>query len=205
MSDFINKILKSLEIIKEMYEYRGLTTPYLENISVDEINTLLEISHNNSLNIIEIKINDDTKLIYILAKYSQKMIKNFLTNNYCRNIIVITSDNVSSTKTIIKDIIGHNSEADVDDEKVEYQLFKLRELQYNISKHIMCPKHELINDSETINKIIKILHIENKSKLPRILMNDPMAKFINMKSGNLVKITSRNKSSGEYISYKYCV
>lgn len=205
MSDFINKILKSLNIVSEMYRYRGLTTPYLENISVDEINTLLEISHNNSLNIIEIKINDDTKIIYILSKYSQKMIKNFLTNNFCKNIIVITSDNVSSSKTIIKDIVLYNAEVDNDDEKIEYQLFKLRDLQHNIASHILCPKHELINDNETIAKIIKILNIENKSKLPRLLVSDPMAKFINAKSGNLVRIINRNKSSGEYIAYKYCV
>jgi DNA-directed RNA polymerase subunit H (RpoH/RPB5) len=197
MTEYLNYVLKSIEIIKSMFNYRGLDISQLDKISNNEIEIMLKNS------IFDIKINDDYKILYILSKNNLKNFTNYISENFCKNVLIIIDNNMKDKK-ILKDIHMYNQEQEKDDNKVSYQIFKLNELQYDVASHILCPKHILINDHDEIIKIIKELNIESKTKLPKILLSDPMAKYINAKAGNLIKIITNNKSSGEYVMYKYC-
>jgi len=197
MTEYFNYVLKSLEIVKNMFEYRGILITDLDKISNKEI----EIMLNTSL--FDIKINNDYKLLYILSKTNLKNLNNYISENFCKNLIIIIDNNMKEKK-IINEIQLYNAQQEKEENKVNIQIFKLNELQYDIAKHILCPKHILINEHSEILRIIKELNIESKTKLPRILLTDPMAKYINAKSGNLIKIITTNKSCGEHIAYKYC-
>lgn len=197
MTEYLNYVLKSLETIKCMFNYRGLEINHLSKISNTEIETML----NNTT--FDIKVNEHYKLLYILSKNNLKNFTNYISENFCKNIVIIIDNNMKDKK-LLKEISVYNQEQEKDENKVSCQIFKLNELQYDIASHILCPKHELLNNQEEIVKIIKELNIESKTKLPRILLSDPMAKYINAKAGNLIKITSNNKSCGEHITYKYC-
>ena len=197
LTDFFNQVLKSIDTIKEMFKYREVSIEHLDKVSNTEIEKMLY----NSL--FYIKLNDNYKVIYMLSKANYKNLSNYLSEDFCKNILVVIDNNMKD-KTIAKEISSYNKEQENEDTKVHHQIFKLNELQYNIAQHILCPKHILINNVDEIIKIIKELNIESKSKLPRILLTDPMAKYINAKSGNLIKIINVNKSCGEHITYKYC-
>ena len=85
------------------------------------------------------------------------------------------------------------------------QVFDTRELQYNITKHVLVPKHEIIHNQEEINTLLSNFKIKSKTHLPIILRNDAMARFLNAQPGDIIKITRYSPSSGEHLVYRLCV
>jgi DNA-directed RNA polymerase I, II, and III subunit RPABC1 len=75
-----------------------------------------------------------------------------------------------------------------DELKMKYQVFRLQELQSNISKHVLVPKHVIMSPEEE-KSIMKTHNIKTKSQLPTILKTDPMARYLFAKSGDLIKVT----------------
>lgn len=88
------------------------------------------------------------------------------------------------------------------------QLFNLRHLMFNVTKHEIQPKQEpldLWHDGAEIANIKRTYNIENLAKaFPVIAVSDPVAKFIGLKRGQLSKITRINPSAGTSVSYRLC-
>ena len=47
--------------------------------------------------------------------------------------------------------------------------------------------------------------IKNKHQFPLILHTDPKCKYLDIKVDTLVKIVRPSPTSGEYVSYRYCI
>ena len=88
---------------------------------------------------------------------------------------------------------------------IDIQIFHVNRLIFNISKHNLIPKHEKINVNEEEEKEFKTkFKIDTLEKLPHILNTDPMAKYLNLKCGDVCKITRPSKNAGEHVCYRYC-
>lgn len=91
----------------------------------------------------------------------------------------------------------------------EFQIFNLKQLQFNITKHKLQPKFEVLSDTNDVNEIYEkyglIVDGKLKQAFPFILKTDPIAKYYGLKTGNLIKITKNSETSGEYVSYRVCV
>lgn len=108
---------------------------------------------------------------------------------------------------ITKDKPIHNAVKGILDAQtanMQIQLFELRELQFNISHHTLVPKHEPIRDDTTIHSILKTYSLRSRFHLPLILSTDPMARYLALRPGQLVKITRFSPSSGTYVLYRCC-
>lgn len=91
--------------------------------------------------------------------------------------------------------------------KIHIQLFNLRKLMFNITKHIMVPCHEVLNiwtNGNEVENIKKTYNVCQFSEFPIISHNDPVAKFIGLKKGEICKITRNNRTSGTCVVYRYC-
>lgn len=73
------------------------------------------------------------------------------------------------------------------------ELFNIADLQYNITKHILVPKHERLSYEDA--KEFKRQFLNDTAI---ILKTDPISKFYNFNKGDVIKITRRD---GE-ISYR---
>lgn len=88
------------------------------------------------------------------------------------------------------------------------QVFQIRSLMFNVTKHKCVPKHERIikgEYSEYLHDFLNSLHINDTSNLPKIIESDPVAMFIGLRPGDLCKITRPSKSAGKHTFYRYCV
>jgi DNA-directed RNA polymerase subunit H len=73
----------------------------------------------------------------------------------------------------------------------------------DITKHELVPKHELLTEQEK-EQLLKQYGITLK-QLPRILQSDPMAKVLNAKVGDVIKITRKSETAGESVYYRVVV
>lgn len=143
------------------------------------------------------------RIIYFLQRFkSQDMISAINKDKndkdklgYEHYIIVLKDKSTStSTKSILERLKG-----------AEVEIFEIKELIFNISKHTLVPKHTLIKDEVIIRNLFEDLHIENKIQLPLILKTDPMARYLNAKPGNILKIVRYPITSAEHIVYRAVV
>ena len=77
------------------------------------------------------------------------------------------------------------------------ELFQEEELQYNITKHYLVPKHELSYPKGT--KISKDFKDKYGDKFPVLLKTDPVARFYGYNKGDIIKITRK----GGYVTYRF--
>jgi DNA-directed RNA polymerase I, II, and III subunit RPABC1 len=87
----------------------------------------------------------------------------------------------------------------------EIQLFKLDELQYNVSRHALVPPHESLRDDKDVAEVLDRYQLRNRWHLPLILSTDPMARYLGLRHGDVVRITRPSPSAGAYTLYRCCM
>jgi DNA-directed RNA polymerase I, II, and III subunit RPABC1 len=81
------------------------------------------------------------------------------------------------------------------------EMFWLNNLVINITQHFLVPKHEKITEDE-IKKLMIELYITNRLNLPILLKTDPISRYLDLSTGNVVRITRFSPTSGQYFSYR---
>ena len=194
-----NIIKKSFTILKEMLNDRDEDITKIENMTEEE---LLSFYTNSS--IFDIDVNDKLKIIYNMAsKIKIQDIRKFINideenekNDLDKTIIFISKEKLTTNN--FKSFNEYKN-------KVNLQFFYIKELLFNIYRHELVPKHDVISSNEEIKKIMDKYLMKNKFQFPLILHTDPVCKYLNIKSNSLVKITRPSPTSGEYILYRYVV
>jgi len=75
--------------------------------------------------------------------------------------------------------------------------------KFNVLEHELVPLHEVLDVREAI-RVLKELRVRPE-KLPWIRENDPAAKAIGAKPGDIVRIIRRSHTAHKSISYRYVV
>jgi DNA-directed RNA polymerases I, II, and III subunit RPABC1 len=84
------------------------------------------------------------------------------------------------------------------------EIFSLSEMMFNVSRHAYVPKHEIVSDPEEVAAVMTNYNIKQKAQFPVILRTDAMSKYLDIKIGDLVRITRPSVSAGESIVYRIC-
>ena len=74
---------------------------------------------------------------------------------------------------------------------------------YNVTKHVLVPKHKMLSESEKVQLLKEIKATENQ--LQTIEPSDPVAKYYGMLEGDVVMIIRVSETAGKYISYRICM
>ncbi len=73
-------------------------------------------------------------------------------------------------------------------------------MKKDILKHKLVPDHTILSKSE-FKKVLKELDI-HQEQLPKIKSDDPVAKAIGAKPGDILKITRRSHTAGKFDTYR---
>ena len=141
------------------------------------------IAKKNSKKILII-FYEDEKISINIVKECLILLKEMKINHI---ILVYKEKFTSCAKQAVK-LMGNIEECD-DLTKIIFEVFNINELQINITKHILVPKHELATEEE-INELLKTT--KSLDKIPKIYTEDPMCKFYNFKVEDILRITRRN-------------
>ena len=189
--NFKDEVIQSFETLREMIRDRAVHDPHYRNLAIDQISER-ELEDLATRQLFSIDLSDEIRVIYNLANRNKlPEIKKFISNDEHTHILILreklTGTNLKSLATL-KDL----------------QVFELKELMFNISKHRLVPKHTVINDEAKIQEILDTYKVK-LGQLPHILKTDAMARYLAIKPGNLVKIERPSPSAGEYVCYRCCV
>ena len=194
--DIVEKknFFKAYKTVLEMLTDRGNLVPENLTLTYSQFEILYE---SNNL---YIYLETNNEKIYV---YFHTLVKSFAKKDFTStlnklkkeygddlHIIFVTKDKLN--QTLSKDIVRMK----------QCESFVLKSLVFNITKHYLIPKVEIISTEEE-DELLEVYNT-TKLKLPRILLSDPLVKYYAAKSGNIFRITRPSKNSGIILSYR-CV
>ena len=114
----------------------------------------------------------------------------------------ITKNN-SMYKFIIVDDINHKSEKSIASYQTECEVFKTSEMMICIIEHILVPKHIIFTQEQ--GKQVLDEYCAKKRDMPFIMSTDPVAKYYNMKPGEICKIIRPSKLTCDAPFYRIVI
>ncbi len=114
-------------------------------------------------------------------------------NNFTRGMFIYATSLTSAAQKIIQQISS----------KFVIETFEEAELLVNITRHELVPKHELLTPEE--KKQLLVRYSLKETQLPRIQVADPVARYLGLRRGQVVKIIRRSETAGRYASFRICL
>lgn len=119
---------------------------------------------------------------FSLTKFNVKIIQDF--------ILMMKEMDLLHCIIIYKDKITPIAKQVIDECEFNIELFHVDELQYNITKHYLVPKHEVAYRAGTPGCIE--FKKKYSDKFPVLLKSDAISRFYLYNKGDIIKITRRN-------------
>lgn len=145
--------------------------------------------------VIEVKINDIKVIYFTPPKFKWAEVKKHFED----------VEDIKSIFLVLCENLTQNNMKSISSCPVPVEVHLITKLQFNITKHVLVPKHEVITDKAEIEKIVQSYRLKSRHQLPIILKSDPIAKWYGMKTGDVVKITRASETAGEYVIYRCCL
>lgn len=209
-SNHIQSIYNSRLNILEHMKYQSFNTEDYDNFSISEVYTMFQNKQLDML--LEREENKEKQLpkkkVYIkyhLAKtlrpqniydYIEDLfnIEQALTKDDDLMIIVRDEPNETIIKTLQQIWFS---------DRQFVIIWNIKYLQFNVLKHVLVPKHEILNSTED-KEFRKRYNVNNDKELPGISRFSTVAMAIGIRPGETCKITRPSKTSINTIFYRIC-
>ena len=190
MDNFKSPQTKALETLKEILLARGHKGSEFDTVASPLDDTVM--------------YTFDTILVIMSqkARLTEKEIGNFLAyaddNNYKSSMIIVTLSRPSEA------IIQYLRDYIANPGNMLIQIFEIAHLQFNISKHRKVPRHTLLKD-EDIQNLKKTYSWWDSLKFRRIDSQDPMAKWVGARPGDVIEVEGLCPVSASNKHWDLCV
>jgi DNA-directed RNA polymerase subunit H (RpoH/RPB5) len=176
-------------IEKDKYENEASTIEF-ETSNTTLIFALTKKTRRNITDELKAELKSDDTTVSTFAK----------KHNAKQNIILIFN-NDSITLPIVSQLNKNDKIFQKNGGMLQY--FQIKQLMFNPTKHEYVPEHIKLKDNE-IAEFMKKYMIRSKLDMSRIYPSDPIAKWLGLKQGDIVKIIRYNENSGESFYYRSC-
>lgn len=196
------QVVRSLSVICEMLEDRKVDVSTLRRIGRQELEQLC-----SSQSIFTFEVNPSLLLVFYLTKMKIVEFRSSMFGK-AKDVDAASMEQYKDKKCIFvfKDEITTQNRKSIYEfwSPDDCQIFSLRELQYNLSRHALVPKHELVGP-ETVNDLIVRFSLRSKAQLPGIHRDDPMARYLGLAIGDVIRVVRPSQTAISYNFYRVCV
>ena len=192
MDDY-SSIYQARKTTIEMLEDRGYIVP--ESVKCDTFNDFKQQVYNKKCDIL---VTEPTKCyvkFVLISRVRPNTLREYITQIREKivgeedELILVIKNKPNTTLTrISKEFKG-------------VQIFWIRNLLANITKHRFNPKFELVPDEEII-ELLRKLQVKSKMHLPQMLKDDPISLYYGYKIGSIIKIIRISETSGKSVSWR---
>jgi len=199
------KFFRVYKTVIQMLTDRGYKVPEIQRaMDFAEFSSKIDKEARSNFRGIYFKTEDESDKIFVFFPDDVK----FARDEMEKHISAMKSNGVNSAifvfKVEPKNIAPADYEAVDKDSGVKVgfhiDFFLEDELVVNITEHDLVPKHLLINDDA--KKQLLERYKVRESQLPKILMNDPVARYYGLRRGQVVKIVRDSETAGRYVTYR---
>jgi len=163
--------VKAIKTLYEMLFDRGFKFSYVD------------YNYENKENYVIKAVNTDlpeTKIIYCFICPDEKLNIKVVKDKIC-----FSKKNSSGCIIVYKDSVTTIAKKSIESLDIDIELFSINELQFNITRHRLVPKHIKLMDEIEIDNM-------KKYKLPFILSSDPISRYYKFNKGDIIKIIRKN-------------
>ena len=192
-------LFRSYRTILELLSDRNYHIPdEFKNVNSD---TFMIMYNNKNIDLFVNNGEEDYMYVKFFTDVSGFRKKNLLdlcdkmqeiTDRSVKLIIVFMNNKLPSnaTRKDLANSIFHSQE-----------LFKMKELLFNITHNFLVPRHILVTSEEEITTMLQFYDCTIK-QLPKIRHTDPAARYYGFKIGDICKIIRPSKITGESLYYR---
>ena len=195
-----SKLFKVWKTLNKMMEDRGYSKNDNSNLKYDEFIAKLNIDKKMYGIFAKVDPADPDNIIRTYYEYipnpkiNMENIKDFfelMKESKVNSGIILLSGKLSQqAKQKLSEI----------NTQLQVEMFSLNELVVNITEHELVPKHILLTPEEK-KQLLERYRIKD-SQLPKILSTDPVARYLGLTRGQVVKIVRVSETAGRYITYR---
>jgi DNA-directed RNA polymerase subunit H (RpoH/RPB5) len=210
-SIYLSKLYKSRNNIIYYLKEMGYDCASHEHFSMEELDVLQK---NEGLDFMVVKGEEKCYVKYMTEDANTKNPANSVKKLNISNIIddMFMQEGILTEKDTLVLITNeysvdsiHKALKNIWELKHLYVvLFDLKQLQLNVLKHKLVPKHTKLNPSEKV-ELYRNLNIEEDAQLPEISRFDPVAKTLFLRPGEVCRITRFDKISYTNDYYRVCI
>lgn len=144
----------------------------------------------------KIFIGDIVVYLFLESKVGVNHVKDIRSElGDVKHIVIVYKNSITSfAKQTIQELV-HDG--------IDVEIFRDTELAFNVTKHVLVPKHERISEQEK-NELLKQLRVRGNN-LPFIKIDDPVSKYMGLKKGDVVRIHRNSQISENSTYYRICV
>ena len=205
----INYIKKAKKTVGEMLFDRGYANNPIINDMLKKDDKYKKIPLLELINDAETEI---TLLHFIVTELGEKSSKfkkddllklhdtaSKLQKESQKKIIVIVIFTIKMSSQIVKEKHILNEKNKQSNIPIIFEFWNADNLQFNISRNNLVPKHEIMEPSE-VEQLKINYQIKNLVELPRIKHNDPMVRYLGAQIGQVIRIKRISETTG-YTNY----
>lgn len=193
-----NVLFKVRKTVIEMLGDRNYIIPESEKISFDEFSIKFK---NKSMDIYIDNTNENLGKVYVYFHNENKTISKLDLKNLFNKIVENYQDEEIKLIILLKEKGNGSILKEINKEVYKnVEIFMNKNMIFNITHHEFVPKHSILSKEEENEVLDKYSTPINK--LPKILKNDPIAKYYGMKPNQICKIIRNSPEVGDYIYYR---
>jgi DNA-directed RNA polymerases I, II, and III subunit RPABC1 len=186
------ELRRSWETLREMLRDRGYEgVPEAESVSAEDFAAAMAGKYVFHIDLPSIR----HRVVYELSsRFKSGNIKKLVDSPDLDVVIVVVREQPTSASLKGMDALGK-----------DIQFFNMAELQFNVSKHSLVPPHAPVRAEQEIEAVVADHQVKSRYHFPIILSSDPMARYLGLKPGQLVRVTRASPSAGRHFLYRCCM
>jgi DNA-directed RNA polymerase subunit H (RpoH/RPB5) len=201
----LEQLTRGVRTVAEMLRDRGEDSSALDSLKDDDLASRLRSDGMASLFFV-LKPEVSFLLISLLPRPTSIIMRSTLKRE-----LRIPAATDGPTKTLILVLLDKASNFEQhmhklqEEFQVTIQVFILAQLQFNVTRHAWVPRHVRVQDPTEIKQIMTQYSLKSRYQLPWIQQTDPVARYLDLQPGDIVRIQRHCPTAGAHVVYRCCV